>query len=894
MGDQAITVMAESEAVSFKDQVSQAFQNVEEVHQFLTQGLMRVLDKQGESAASRLMSGDFEALRERAMGPIEAQAVSIYFQLLNLAEEHVASRTRNRREAEQGVGVEPGHWGRWLTLLKEAGIEAEEIRRAMGELSVEPVFTKHPTEAKRWPVLRIHNEIAETLDLWDAAREGFERRRLGNKLEGVVERLWMTGELFRKKPSVNDELENLIFYLREIVPEAYTRQEARLQFAWQEIWPEENELDSEGLPTLRLGSWVGGDRDGHPLVTADVTREALATYRETARGILLERLNRLSGRLSFSNEQTSPPAALLESLPETERGFAEPWRTYVDSIAGLIQASDLPEGEKRLQNLCKWLEEAGATRLTREEVRPLMRLVKTIGLRLARVDIRQNSEVHEMALSQLMEQAGIPDAAGFANWDLGKKRQFLEAELSNPRPLAYPNRALPPEADGVIACFRVLGEEIKERGTHALGTILVSMTRNVEDLLSVYLLCKEAGLGSWEADGTRFPVAVSPLFETYDDLERSPEIMDDYLSHPVALRSLPKDESGKPYCIVMLGYSDSNKDAGILASQWALRTAQRRLLEIGSRRGVAIQFFHGRGGTVSRGAGPTHRFLEALPPGALDSGLRLTEQGEMIAQKYNSVSTASSQLETLFASALGARLLTPKRENIQILADAMDFLAKRSLAAYRALLESEGFVEFYRSATPIDAIEQSRIGSRPARRSGRATLADLRAIPWVFSWNQSRYYLPGWFGVGSALRALKEERKDAYDYLLEHLDTAPLIRYTLYNAESSLYSSDRDWMGRYAALVKDEALRRRFSDTIGEEWDRTKAELLSLMGGSLQDRRPRFWRTLQKRQQPLDVLHERQIELLEVFRSGGSADPEIVESMLLLINAIASGLRTTG
>jgi len=260
----------------------------------------------------------------------------------------------------------------------------------------------------------------------------------------------------------------------------------------------------------------------------------------------------------------------------------EPWRSYVDSIAELIQASVVKEGEKRLQNLCQWLEEAGATRLTREEVRPLIRLVQTIGLHLARVDIRQNSEVHEVALSQLMEQAGIPDAANFASWELEEKRQFLEAELNNPRPLAYPNRALPPEAESVISCFRVIGEEIEERGSRALGTLLVSMTRNVEDLLTVYLLCKEAGLGSWDSDGTRFPIAVSPLFETYDDLERSQEIMDDYLSHPVTLRSLPKDESGKPYCIVMLGYSDSNKEAGILASQWALRTAQRRLLEIGS------------------------------------------------------------------------------------------------------------------------------------------------------------------------------------------------------------------------------------------------------------------------------------------------------------------------
>ena len=344
----------------------------------------------------------------------------------------------------------------------------------------------------------------------------------------------------------------------------------------------------------------------------------------------------------------------------------------------------------------------------------------------------------------------------------------------------------------------------------------------------------------------------------------------------------------------MLGYSDSNKDTGIIASQWALQRSQKRLLEVGGKHGVSLTFFHGRGGTVGRGAGPTHRFLEALPKGSLVGGLRLTEQGEVIGQKFNTATTASSNLETLLAGSLGARLLSSSKDEPEATVRLMDHLAESSRLAYRELLETDGFVQFYRQATPIDAIERSRIGSRPSRRTGQASLEDLRAIPWVFSWNQSRYYLPGWYGVGAGLEALKNQQPELFNELPVLVAKSSFLRYVFYNAESSLASSDTEWMNAYAELVEDVDLRKLMLGKIINERSLAEQHFTTLFQGTLQERRPRFWKTLQAREDALRLLHGQQIQLLREFRTEGGDQPERVERMLLVVNAIASGLRTTG
>jgi phosphoenolpyruvate carboxylase len=359
-----------------------------------------------------------------------------------------------------------------------------------------------------------------------------------------------------------------------------------------------------------------------------------------------------------------------------------------------------------------------------------------------------------------------------------------------------------PEADTVLACYRVLARQYANYGQAGMGALIVSMTRNVEDLLTVYVLAHEAGLTEWTETGLRCLLPVAPLFETMDDLEAAPAIVDDFLSHPVTKNSLfASDFSPIPSFQMMIGYSDSNKDSGILASQWALHRAQHELSEVVGRHGVRPVFFHGRGGTVGRGAGPTHWFMEALPHGSLSGWLRMTEQGETIAQKYAHIGSAVYHTELLMASTAAATLRHgPSSYEPGDLHPLMNQLAIWSRDAYRALLHETDFMSFYRQATPIDALENSRIGSRPARRTGQATLEDLRAIPWVFSWTQSRFYLPGWFGVGSALNQLKESNPNGFEVFRGLLRESAFLRYVLTNVESSLVSAKETLMQEYAAL----------------------------------------------------------------------------------------------
>jgi phosphoenolpyruvate carboxylase len=429
------------------------------------------------------------------------------------------------------------------------------------------------------------------------------------------------------------------------------------------------------------------------------------------------------------------------------------------------------------------------------------------------------------------------------------------------------------------------------------------MTRRLSDLLVVYVLAREAGLTRMLPEGLVCMLPVVPLFETLDDLEAGSSILQSFLEQPMTRRSLEflswnwGREKLPLVQQVMVGYSDSNKDSGIFASQWGLQKAQSRLAQLGRDTGVRVRFFHGRGGTVSRGAGPTHRFLEALPQGSLCGDIRLTEQGETIAQKFGNLPTATFNLELLVA---GVTATTLRHERatpaLPPLAPVLEKLLKSSQQAYRRLLDTEDFITFYRQATPIDALEHSRIGSRPSRRTGKPSLADLRAIPWVFSWSQARFYVPGWFGAGSGLNALSEAEQTE---IRDHLRTWPFLHYVLTNIESSIASTDLDLMHAYAGLVEDAGLHERFMTLILDEWQLTKVMLEKLRGGPMAGRRPRMLKTLQLRAEALRVLHFQEIAMLRrwrTLRAAGdeSAAEKMLPDLLLSINAIASGLRTTG
>jgi phosphoenolpyruvate carboxylase len=677
--------------------------------------------------------------------------------------------------------------------------------------------------------------------------------------------------------------------------------------------------DHRRLPGVSFGTWVGGDRDGHPLVTAEVTRDALATLRSSALQLVRDRLDVLGARLSLSRRLHDVPAELDTWIAENaealgaagvaalERNREEPWRQAVNLLVARLPADpptehDYSSGAELAADLDlihRSLGVVGAGRIASHDVAAVARIVRTFGFHLAALDVRQNSRFHDAALAQLLAASGVPDGANYAVWPEERRRALLDTELESPRPFTAGGTGLGSEADAVLACYRVLRDEIDRHGAAGLGGLIVSMTRSVSDLLAVYLFAREVGMLVRMDDGLVCPLPVVPLFETIDDLQGSPSILREFMAHPMVRRSLEYQASGHrtggPTQQVMVGYSDSNKDGGIVASLWTVHRALADLAEVAGSEGIRTRFFHGRGGTISRGAGPTHRFLRALPAASAAGDLRLTEQGETIAQKYSNPLTATYQLEALLAGTASATLAPrPRRPDLE---PAMDSLADRARSAYTALVAQAGFIEFFAQATPIDVIEVSRIGSRPARRTGRRTLSDLRAIPWVFAWSQARFFLSGWFGLGSGLAAIEAEDPRGFDALIAEAFDWPLLHYVVSNSATSVASADPEIMARYAELVPDPDVRASILERIITEHATTVRYLERIYGGPLAERRPNVEALLGPRRAALEVLHEVQIGQLAEWRARrdvGDEALELVPSLLVTVNAIASGLGTTG
>jgi phosphoenolpyruvate carboxylase len=898
------------------------FAKVERDLAFLIGCFVEVLTEIGEPALAARLPWQ-GAASDEPLPPRAAQAYSMAFQLLNHAEENAAAQHRRATETLHGPTYEPGLWGQTLRQLAAAGLGGEEIAAALPGIRVEPVLTAHPTEAKRATVLEHHR----ALYLLQVKRENRmwtpdEQQGIRDEIKVVLERLWRTGEIFLDKADVASEVRNVVHYLTNVFPQVLPLLDQRLRRAWRHMgWSPALLGGPQRSPRLSFGTWVGGDRDGHPLVSAAVTRDTLATLRRAALGLLRQQLTGLAAQLSLSDRLGPTPPALDAAVSQLSarlgrageqaaaRNPNEPWRQLVNLMLCRLPATDPAAGgadagaayqcaaelEEDLACLHSALVESGAGRLAAADVRPLLLSVRSLGFHLATLDVRQNSRFHDLAVGQLLAAAGLP-GADFADWDEARRVAFLDAELQSPRPFTHHDTRAGDEADAVLACYRVLVDERRAHGSDSLGALIVSMTRDLSDLLVVYLLAREAGLAVPTADGLVCQLPVVPLFETIEDLERAPDILRRFLAHPITRRSAAA-AAGAPVQQVMLGYSDSNKDGGIWASLWSLQRAQAALSAVGREAGVSLRFFHGRGGTISRGAGPTDRFIAALPPGSLHGDLRLTEQGEVIAQKYANLISATYNLELLIAGVTAASVRPAAQTAAAELEALMDRGAAWSRETYTALLQRDGFLPFYRQATPIDVIEASKIGSRPSRRSGQASLADLRAIPWVFSWSQARFYLSGWYGVGSALERLAGEDPAGFARLREACTHWAPLRYLITNVATSVLTADPEIMAAYAALVDDALLRDHFLTAILDEHRRTRRMLEQLLGGDLIARRPRLVRTINLRHDALRALHREQIALLRQWRAaapGSSESESLLTRLLLTLNAIAGGLRTTG
>jgi phosphoenolpyruvate carboxylase len=833
-----------------------------------------------------------------------AQALSVVFQLLNMAEENTANQIRRMRETVQGPASEPGSWPYQLRLLQQAAFNGDDVRRVLPEIHVQPVLTAHPTEAKRASVLDRHRELYLLLvERENLVRSPMEQEWLRHRVEAGLERLWRTGEILLERPDVESEIRNTLHYLTNVFPTVLQLLTERFRQSWVWAFPG---TEPPPEPRLTFGSWVGGDRDGHPFVTTEVTRGSLETLRTGALGVLRQQLETLAGRLSLAEILQRPPACLTDRiasyaamLGEQARPPGEPWRQFVNLMLGRLSTySRAEEIEDDLRLLAASLDEVGAGRIVLAEVAPVLRIASTFGFHLAALDIRQNSGFHGTALAQLLTIAGLDDA-DYPKWSESRKREFLQRELASPRPFAVANTELPYEADGIVGVLRLVREWTERHGHRGIGSLIVSMTHNASDLLNVYLLAREAGLVRGTPEGLVSEIAVTPLFETIEDLESSGRVLADFLAHPMTMRTLrhlaARDGRTRPVQEVMLGYSDSNKDGGILASHWFLRKAQIRLAAVARDAGVELRFFHGRGGTIGRGAGPTHVFLESFAPGTLQGEMRVTEQGEVISQKYANRVTAAHHLERMLAGVTRWTLVQQRQpEHTPHPAEVLfESAAIASREVYRKLIQTDGFVEFFSQATPIDAIESSRIGSRPARRTGGRTLKDLRAIPWVFSWSQARFNVPGWYGVGSAFAGVRDRDPDGWRSLRRAARDWAFLAYLLHNVEFSVEAADQGLMTEYAALVEDDSVRERVMRLILAEHQLTREILCELFGGESNQRRPRMVKAIAIRREALLHLHREQIALLREWRQAPDAEG-VLQSLLVTVNAIAGGLKTTG
>lgn len=912
--------------------------------------VLRAIDPvAGEARAAKLRLFDGGGAELGALDERDVQALSLAFQLLNLTEENAAAQSRRARETREGMSAEPGLWGQSLRRLLDAGLGEADVLAALPAIRVEPVLTAHPTEARR-PSVR---DQLRALYLLMVKRENqmwtpVEQAEIRDELALALERLLRTGEFPAEKPDVAAERAGVLHVLTAILPEAVRRHDQRLEAAFREVGLDPAPLaDVAARPRIRFGSWASGDRDGHPLVTPQVTEAALLELRDAALELHARNLATLAARLTLTARVEPPPTLLVRAtqvladrLGEAgarvlARDPGEPFRTYVHLVAMRLppRGGALPRGAAYrrpaellddLRVLRESLIAVRAERLARAELAPVERAVSVFGFHLAQLDVRQGSAKHDRALAQLLVAGGI-DAADWPSWSEERRRALIDRELASPRPFALPDAVVGEDARDVLDVYRVLARHRDAFGLEGVGASIVSMTRSASDLLAVHLFAREAGLVRFSRGGLAAELPVVPLFETIDDLERAPAIFAELLDHPMTTRTLalqdvpvepraleaclaPGATARAPLAQVMLGYSDSCKDGGILQSQWSLHRAQHALVEVARARGVRVRFFHGRGGTVSRGAGPTHRFLDALPRGSLGGDFRMTEQGETIAQKYENLITATYHLELLaagvFATTLAQRAAHEGEPHAPRNAEdarhaRVEALARSSRAAYQALVQAPGFLEYFGQATPIDAVEHARMGSRPSRRTQRRTLDDLRAIPWVFSWNQSRHYLPGWYGVGSALEALAREEPAAFAELARDAAQWPFLRYVLTNVESNVASADATVIARYGTLVRDAALRARFEAQVLDELARTRRMLDRVNGTPLPERRPRMWRTLQKRAAGLRALHDFQIDALARWRAAreagdASEEARLLPTVLQSVNAIASGLRTTG
>jgi phosphoenolpyruvate carboxylase len=844
------------------------------------------------------------------------RAFSYFSHLANIAEDrhHVRRRDHHERQGH----LQEGSLAMSLERLSDAGIRAADVARALEHAYISPVLTAHPTEVQRKSILDAERAIAELVDQRDTLPTERDRAENEALIRARVTQLWQTRMLRTAKLTVSDEIENALSYYHA----TFLRQIPRM---YREV---ERALPGHDIATFfRMGNWIGGDRDGNPFVTADTLQMALRRQSETVLRYYLTEVHELGAELSIS-ATLAPVSAEMRALAEASPDHNphredEPYRraligvyarlaatlhelTGTEALRHAVAPQNPYTSSEQFLNDLRVIEASlishHAKALTAPRLEPLMRAVQVFGFHLATVDLRQSSDKHEAVIAELLKVAKIE--ADYSALAEPERRELLLRLLNDARPLRVRAAEYSDHARSEIAIFECALTMLQRFGRDALRHYIISHTEDVSDLLEVMLLLKETGLvrGTLDDHATTDLIVV-PLFETIGDLRNAAPIMRAFYELPGIVDMMKRSGAEQD---IMLGYSDSNKDGGTFTSNWELYRAEIALVDLfgklGSDHGITLRLFHGRGGTVGRGGGPSYQAILAQPPGTVNGQIRLTEQGEVIASKYANPEIGRRNLETLVAATLEATLLHPTKSAPKAFLDAAATISDASYAAYRKLVyETPGFTDYFFSATPIREIAELNIGSRPASRKSTRAIEDLRAIPWGFSWGQCRVALPGWCGFGSAIEKFLSDpktRKERLALLQRMHKQWPFFRTLMSNLDMVIAKSDLGIAQRYVELVEDKKLGKRIFGLIQAEWERTNHALTLITG---EKRRlasnPSLARSIEHRFPYLDPLNHLQVELMRRYRQRRDGDPateRVKRGIHISINGVAAGLRNTG
>ena len=881
----------------------EAFERIETIRRMSV-----AISREGSAQAAKELDALLRSLTSgEAVSVI--RAFTFFSHLANIAEDlhHI-----RRRAAHEAAGDLPqsGSLERSFDRIDAAGVARADVQAMLAKAWVAPVLTAHPTEVQRKSILNAERAIADLLAEREGRKSTRERERNLASIRMRVAQLWQTRLLRTSKLSVSDEIENALSYYQTTflheIPKLYQKLE---------------ELLGQGhvAAFLRMGSWIGGDRDGNPFVTAETLHAALMRQCETVLRHYLTEVHNLGAELSLSETLVGSTAELKllaeQSGDGNDHRADEPYRRALIGMYGrlagtlkfmtgtealrhaIAPATPYTMAEQFLADL-KIVEASLSAHfgqaIAQERLQPLIRAVEVFGFHLATVDLRQNSDRHEAAVAELLRVARVSD--DYSALDEAGKQAVLLAVLRDPRCLKVPHLGYSADTESELAIFAMARRMRALIGKQAIRHAIISHTEAVSDLLEVLVLQKESGLmrGVLGDAGALAALVAVPLFETIDDLRQAEKVMGDFFALP-GIADLVRTAGGEQE--VMLGYSDSNKDGGFFTSNWELYRASTALARLFSGTlGLTLRLFHGRGGTVGRGGGPSYQAILAQPPGTVTGQIRLTEQGEVIASKYANPEIGQRNLETLVAATIEATLLSTGETAPHAFLGAADALSDMSTASYRALVyDDPEFASFFFAATPIAEIAELNIGSRPASRKANRRIEDLRAIPWSFSWGQARLTLPGWYGFGSAADQFMRQRGPEGVALLQRMSAEwPFFRTLLSNMDMVLAKADIAMLKRYAALVPDKALAKRISAAILDEWSRTTNALALITGESERlAENPALARSIRHRFPYIAPLNHLQVELIRRWRDG-QQDEKTRRGILISINGIAAGLRNTG